>query len=62
MFSKYEILNIVNEAEDKDCQIIMTEKDYYKIKDFNIDKIKYLKVFLKVENHEKFISKIKRIL
>ncbi len=40
----------------------MTEKDYYKVKDFNIDKIKYLKVFLKVENHEEFISIIKSIL
>ena len=62
IFSKDEILNIVNEAENKDCQIIMTEKDYYKVKDFNIDKIKYLKVFLKVENHEEFISIIKSIL
>ena len=43
-FSKDEILKIVDEAENNDCQIIMTEKDYFKIKEFNIDKIRYLKV------------------
>ena len=61
-FSKDEILKIVDEAENNDCQIIMTEKDYFKIKEFNIDKIRYLKVSLVVKNQEDFISIIKNII
>ena len=62
MFSKDEILNVINQAEKNNCQIIMTEKDYYKIKDFNIDKIKYLKVVLKIKDYENFITLVKNIL
>ena len=40
----------------------MTEKDYYKIKKFNINEIKYLKVSLFLENKEYLISTIKKIL
>ena len=61
-FSKNEILHILNEAKNKNCQIIMTEKDYYKIKKFNINEIKYLKVSLFLENKEYLISTIKKIL
>ena len=35
-FTKTEVQNIINEAKNKNYQIIMTEKDYFKIKDFNI--------------------------
>ena len=61
-FSKGEILNILNEAKNQGCQIIMTEKDYYKIKKFNLDEIRYLKVSLVLENKEDLISTIKKIL
>ena len=44
VFSKNEIIKIVEEATNKDYQIVTTEKDYFKIKNFNIHKIKYLKV------------------
>ena len=30
-------------------QVIMTEKDYFKIKDFKIDDINYLKVTLEIK-------------
>ena len=36
-FSKYEIQNIMDEAESKNYQIVMTEKDYFKIKDYKIE-------------------------
>ncbi len=39
----------------------MTEKDYFKIKDYNISKIKYLKVSLEIDNSDKFLNKIKKI-
>jgi len=61
-FSKDEILNIVNESKNKNCQLIMTEKDFYKIKEFNIDKIKYVKVSLEIENQEDMFSIIKNML
>ena len=61
-FTKNEILNIVKESENKNCQLIMTEKDYYKIKEFNIDKIKYVKVSLEIESQKDLISIIKNIL
>ncbi len=61
-FSRDEILNIVDEAENNNCQTIMTEKDYYKIKEFKVDKIKYLKVSLILENQDNFISMIKNVI
>ncbi len=57
--SKNEIQNIVNEAERKNYQIIMTEKDYFKIKDYKIDKVNYLKVLLKIKNKDNLLKKIK---
>ena len=45
-FTESEVKKIVNQAQDKNYQIVMTEKDYFKIKDFNISQIQYLKVSL----------------
>ena len=36
----------------------MTEKDYFKIKHFNLNKIEFLKVDLVLEQKEKFINRI----
>ena len=57
-FTKAEIKNIIEDAKSKDLQIIMTEKDYFKIKDFNEPEIKYLEVSLEIKQKEKFIKKI----
>ena len=38
----------------------MTEKDYYKVKKFN-NKLKYLKIFLEIENKKKFFKIISRV-
>ena len=48
-------------AEKDNLQIIMTEKDYFKIKDFKINNIKYLKIELVVDNQEKLLSRINNI-
>ncbi len=61
LFSKIEIENIMNEAKSKGCQIIMTEKDYFKIEHFNFKNINYLKVLLKIEDREKFLNRINKI-
>jgi len=60
-FTKTEMENIINEAKNKNCQIIMTEKDYYKIKDYNIDDIDYLNIALEVIEKEKFIKVITKL-
>ena len=59
-YSNNEILNIVDEAKKENCQIITTEKDYYKIKKFDI-KIEHIKIFLNIENKDILINKIKKL-
>ena len=60
-FSRDEIQNIITESENDNCQIIMTEKDYFKINHFNLNKINYLRVNLEIKDLERFKSKIKKI-
>ena len=57
-FSKNEILKIIKYADSKKLNVIMTEKDYFKIKHFNLNKIEFLKVDLVLEQKEKFINRI----
>ena len=60
-FSENEIESIKKEAERKNYQIIMTEKDYFKTKHFNNDRIKYLKVSLEINDKERFIKTIMKL-
>ena len=60
-FKKSEFINIIEEAEKNNYQIIMTEKDYYKIKNFKFKEIKYLKLKLEVKNLEDLIERISKI-
>ena len=57
-FTKNEMLKITEYAKKNDFQIVMTEKDYYKIKDFSLENIKYLKVKLEIEKEEEFIKNV----
>ena len=61
-FSRKEIEEILREAESKNFQIIMTEKDYFKINHFNLERIKYLKIILKISKQEKFIDEIRKLI
>lgn len=58
-FSKEEFQNIIREAEEKNYKIIMTEKDFYKIKEYNFDKVNFLKVELKITDRENFNNILK---
>ncbi len=60
-FSRKKIQDIVNSALRNNYQIIMTEKDYFKIKDYKINGIDYLKVSLKIDNEDQLISLIKEL-
>ena len=44
-FKKSEILKIINDAQKNKCSVITTEKDYFRIKDLNLENINYLKLF-----------------
>tara|TARA_B100001057_G_C22815050_1_gene937032 strand:- start:667 stop:1593 length:927 start_codon:yes stop_codon:yes gene_type:complete len=57
-FSRNEIQDIIKEAEDDGYQIVMTEKDYFKINNYNLNNIKYLKVSLEIKKKEKFMNMI----
>ena len=57
-FSKNQFIKIVEQARNKNYKIIMTEKDYIKIKKFNINGLNYLKVSLEIKDKEKFLNKI----
>ena len=46
----------------KNLKVIMTEKDYYKINKFQLNKIEYLKVSLEVNEKEKLFKIIKKNL
>ncbi len=39
----------------------MTEKDYFKVKNFNLQNINYLKVSLEIDGLDKLISRINQI-
>ena len=60
-FTKDEIKNIIEDAKIKNLQVIMTEKDYFKIKKFNMPEIKYLEVSLEIKQKEKLIKKISQL-
>ncbi len=57
-FKKNEIDEILNSAEREDCQIIMTEKDYFKFKGYKTERINFLSVKLQIQNKEKLLNRI----
>ncbi len=60
-FNKYEIQKIIDMADKQNYQIVMTEKDYYKIKDFNFKKIRYLRIELELQKKDEIIKNILKI-
>lgn len=60
-FSRSEIDNLVKEAYEKNLQIIMTEKDYLRVKDFNFKEIDYLKIELLIKNESNFINRVLKV-
>lgn len=61
MLSKKELLEIIDEAKKNNCQILTTEKDYFRIKDYKFDEIKYLKISVQINDKEKLIDRILKI-
>ncbi len=57
-FEKDEINKILHSAEKEDCQIIMTEKDYFKFKGHKTERINFLRVKLQIQNKKKLLNRI----
>ena len=57
-FDKNEVSKIIQEAKDNDCKIILTEKDYYKVKDFSLERMVCLKVDLSIDEKENLLDTI----
>ena len=60
-FDKSEIQNIIAKAEKNNLKIVMTEKDFFKVNNFNLDNINYLKVSLEIPNKKDIINEIKKL-
>ena len=61
-YSINELNNFISFAEKNNLEIVTTEKDFLRIKKYNLQKIKYLSISLKIFKKEKFIEEIKSYL
>ncbi len=57
-FSKSEIRKMIDESLQNNCELITTEKDYYRIKNYGFKQIKILKIKLEILEKDKFINEI----
>jgi len=59
-YSKIEIEKILSDAEENKTEIITTYKDFVKISNFGLDKIKFINVDLKIKDESNFINFLKK--
>ena len=59
---KKEIELITEEAVNNNLDLITTEKDFYRVKDYGFKDLRYLKVDLKIEKKNKFITEVLKYL
>ena len=57
-FSKLELIKIIAEAKRNNLEIVTTEKDYLRIKKYNLKEIKCFKIKLNILNKKELIYKI----
>ena len=57
-FTEFDIQKIVNLSKKDNLEIVTTEKDFYRIQDYRIKEIKFLKIDLKILDKENFINQI----
>ena len=61
-YSEKEIKNLINNAKESSTTLLTTEKDYFRVhSDYKKD-INYLKIMVEIENRNKFIDEIKKIV
>ena len=59
---KKEIEQITRDAVNNNLDLITTEKDFYRVKDYGFKDLRYLKVDLKIEKKNKFITEVLKYL
>ncbi len=57
-YTKNDIDKIIHEANNLNCEIITTEKDFLRLNNFNENKIKVMKTELKIIDEDKFLNLI----
>jgi len=60
-FNKDELSNLIEKANKKNFQIVTTEKDFFRIKKYNLEKINCLRVELNIKNKKTLIDEITKI-
>ena len=61
-FSKEELKKILDYGEKNNCEIVTTEKDYFRIKDCGFNNISCIKVKLSIDQKDKLISRVLNFL
>lgn len=61
-FSKKELKMILDYGEKSGCEIVTTEKDYFRIKNYGFSNIGCIKIKLNIEQKNKFINKVLNFL
>ncbi len=61
-YSRKELEDIISEARKNDLEVLTTEKDYERIKNFNFNEIDCASVHLKIDNKDKLINLILKYL
>ena len=61
-YSIDELNNLVDFSTNNNLKIVTTEKDFFRIKHFNITQIQYLNVKLEIKNKDKFEKEIIKCL
>ena len=57
-FNKNEVIDIIKEAKEANLKIITTEKDYCRIKKFELSEIDFLRNELQIHEDEKLIERV----
>ena len=55
-YSDKDMNKIISEAENINCKIITTEKDFYRLNDKYTNKIKFVKSVLQIQNESEFLD------
>ena len=61
-YSQNEIEKLINISREKNLKILTTEKDFFRIKHYNLSEVNYLNIKLEIKNKEGFIKEIKKYL
>ena len=57
-YSRDELLDLIRDAKNNNLELVTTEKDFYRSKNFNLKEIKCIKVELKIEKQNEFENQL----